>query len=65
MKDSNTQQIPAGPEKSMTTHQAGELLGCTHRQVRVLINSGKLDAFRIGRHYRVTPSAVAKLQRGE
>ncbi|WP_068255624.1 helix-turn-helix domain-containing protein [Janibacter corallicola] len=38
---------------SLTTHQVGEVLNCSHVQARKLMESGQLPGFRIGRQWRM------------
>ncbi|HBQ33110.1 helix-turn-helix domain-containing protein [Brucella oryzae] len=39
-----------------------KLWGCSSRQIRNMINSGQLEAFRVGKLLRISPSAVEAYQ---
>ncbi|RLL64601.1 DNA-binding protein [Ochrobactrum soli] len=40
-----------------------KLWGCSSRQIRNMINSGQLEAFRVGKLLRITPAAVEEYER--
>ncbi|GAA5663414.1 hypothetical protein Brsp07_01892 [Brucella sp. NBRC 14130] len=40
-----------------------KLWGCSSRQILNMINSGQLEAFRVGKLLRITPAAVEEYQR--
>ena len=40
-----------------------KLWGCSSRQIRNMINSGQLEAFRVGKLLRITPAAIEEYER--
>ena len=50
------------PDVSYTTDEAGKLLSTSDRQVRKLIAEERLNAFRLGRHWRVSRRAIREFQ---
>lgn len=59
---STTQSHAIAPCKSYSTDKAAEILDTSGRQIRRLISSGQLRAFRLGKNFRVTADAIAELQ---
>ena len=55
--------MPQALEKQLTFAQVAELINCSQRTVRRLVDSGQLKAYRYGqRIVRVDPLDVAKLR---
>jgi excisionase family DNA binding protein len=51
-------------ERGLPLTEAAEILNCHPRTVRRQIQAGKLEGYRVGRHYRTTPSAIKKFRGG-
>ncbi len=50
-------------DTGISTAKAGELLGCSARQIRRLIDNKELDGYRLGpRDWRTTPRACREFQ---
>ena len=58
----NATQPSVTPCQSYSTDRAAEILDTSGRQIRRLIASGQLRAFRLGKNFRVTADAIAELQ---
>ena len=52
----------AHPEPSYNSKRTAEILDTNERRVTKMIREGRLDAFRIGRQWRITASAIRELQ---
>jgi excisionase family DNA binding protein len=53
---------PARPEPSYNSKRTAKILDTNERRVTKMIREGRLDAFKIGRQWRVTASAIRDLQ---
>lgn len=49
----------------LTVDDVAERWQCSRKLVRTMIRSGRLEAVRIGREYRIRPEAVEAFERGE
>jgi excisionase family DNA binding protein len=49
----------------LTVDDVAERWQCSRKLVRTMIRSGRLEAVRIGREYRIRPEAVEAFERGD
>jgi excisionase family DNA binding protein len=59
----NRQSSPPKADNALRTKDVAHVLDCSPDDVIELCKKGKLQAFRVGRFWRITPSAVKRYVR--